>query len=68
MDAADLREAAVADPGEKIVRSLAWSQAWLGDYQRRLETDPAFAAAEDERRLRKAHIHLRWRAAHSTRG
>ena len=68
IDAEDLREAALEEPGEKILRSLRWSDAWLPDYERRLAEDPAFAAAEDDRAIRKADLHVRRRAMRRGRG
>lgn len=58
----DLREAAEQDPGEKLLRSLRWSDVWLADHLRRLEEDPALAAAEEESALHKADLHLRGKA------
>ncbi len=58
-----LASAARADPGDKMLRGLKLSQAFLADYQRLLET-PALAAAEDEHALRKADLHDRWRERH----
>ena len=56
--------AGAQDAGEKISRSLDWSDAWLGDYRRKLEEHPGFAALEEERALHKADLHSRWRERH----
>ena len=58
-----LATAACQDPGEKLLRGLQLSQAFLPDYQRLLET-PAVAAAEDDSAMRKVDFHDHWRRRH----
>ena len=53
-------------PGEKILRSLRWSDAWLSDYLRNLE-DPASVAEEEERAEHKAALYARYRAVRDRR-
>lgn len=58
-----LREAASHDPGEKIRRSLEWSDACMADY-RRLLANAELAEAEERRAWSKADLHVRWREMH----